>query len=181
MLPHLRRLVPELRPHRRQLLLGMLCLVATTAFSVANPWVLRHAIDDLALALTRDKLWGYAGVILALVCVEGVCRYGMRMLLIGVSRELEYELRNRVFQHLTLLPPGYYQRNRIGDLMSRAANDLTAVRMVLGPGIMYAANTVASFTGSVALMLAISVTQGRRLYLLCQRLGLLPKLSEPAH
>jgi len=156
MLPHLRRLVPELRAHRRQLLLGMLCLVATTAFSVANPWVLRHAIDDLAFSVTRAKLWGYAGVILALISVEGVFRYGMRMLLIGVSRELEYELRNRVFEHLTLLPPGYYQANRIGDLMSRAANDLSAVRMVLGPGIMYAANTVASFTGAVALMLAIS-------------------------
>ncbi len=134
----------------------MLCLVATTAFSVANPWVLRHAIDDLTLAITRAKLWGYAAAILSLVAVEGVFRYGMRMLLIGVSRELEYELRNRVFHHLTLLPPGYYQTNRIGDLMSRASNDLSAVRMVLGPGIMYAANTVASFGGAVALMLAIS-------------------------
>ena len=156
MLPHLRRLLPELLPQRRSLLLGMLCLVATTAFSVANPWVLRHAIDDLTLAITRAKLWGYAAAILSLVAVEGVFRYGMRMLLIGVSRELEYELRNRVFHHLTLLPPGYYQTNRIGDLMSRASNDLSAVRMVLGPGIMYAANTVASFGGAVALMLAIS-------------------------
>jgi ATP-binding cassette subfamily B protein len=156
MLPHLRRLLPELLPQRRPLLLGMLCLVATTAFSVANPWVLRHAIDDLTLAITRAKLWGYAAAILSLVAVEGVFRYGMRMLLIGVSRELEYELRNRVFHHLTLLPPGYYQTNRIGDLMSRASNDLSAVRMVLGPGIMYAANTVASFGGAVALMLAIS-------------------------
>ena len=156
MLPHLRRLLPELRRHRRHLLLGLLCLLATTAFSMANPWVLRHAIDDLALAVTRQKLWTYAGLILGLVCCEGFFRYQMRMILIGVSREIEYELRNRVLEHLTRLPPAYYQRNRIGELMSRASNDMAAVRQVLGPGIMYTANTVASFLGAVALMVAIS-------------------------
>ena len=156
MLPHLRRLLPELARHRVRLLLGLLCLLATTAFSVANPWVLRHAIDDLAVAVTRGKLWLYAGLIMALISVEGFFRYQMRMILIGISREMEYELRNRVLHQLTLLPPGYYQRNRVGELMSRASNDMSAVRMVLGPGIMYTANTVASFVGAVSLMLAIS-------------------------
>ena len=88
--------------------------------------------------------------------MEGVFRYQMRMVLIGVSREIEYELRNDVFRHLTRLAPRYYQQNRIGDLMSRATNDMSAVRMVLGPGIMYTANTVATFAGTVALMVAIS-------------------------
>jgi ATP-binding cassette subfamily B protein len=156
MLPHLRRLVPELARHRVRLLLGLLCLLATTAFSVANPWVLRHAIDDLTVVVTRAKLWGYAGLIVALISVEGFFRYHMRMILIGISREMEYELRNRVLLQLTLLPPGYYQRNRVGELMSRASNDMSAVRMVLGPGIMYTANTVASFVGAVSLMTAIS-------------------------
>jgi ATP-binding cassette subfamily B protein len=156
MLPHLRRLLPELQGHRLRLMIGLLCLVATTAFSVANPWVLRHAIDDLTQTLTRGKLWLYAGLILALVSVEGFFRYQMRMILIGISREIEYELRNRVLYRLTLLPPAYYQRNRIGELMSRASNDMAAVRQVLGPGIMYTANTVASFVGAVSLMLAIS-------------------------
>jgi ATP-binding cassette subfamily B protein len=155
-LPYLRRLLPELRPHRRRLALGLLCLVATTAFSVANPWVLRHAIDDLAVSVTREKLWLYAGAILVLVTLEGFFRYQMRMILIGISRDVEYELRNRVFHHLTLLPPAYYQRNRVGELMSRASNDMSAVRMVLGPGIMYTANTVATFAGAVFLMAAIS-------------------------
>jgi ATP-binding cassette subfamily B protein len=155
-LPHLRRLLPELRRHRRPLLLGLLSLAATTAFSVANPWVLRHAIDDLTLAVTREKLWLYAGAILLLVMLEGFFRYQMRMILIGMSREVEYELRNRVLEHLVRLPPAYYQRSRIGELMSRASNDMSAVRMVLGPGIMYTASTLASFVGAVALMLAIS-------------------------
>jgi len=155
-LPYLRRLLPELRPHRRRLATGLACLVATTAFSVANPWVLRLAIDDLAVAVTRQKLWLYAGAVLLLVTFEGFFRYQMRMILIGISRDVEYDLRNRVFHHLTLLPPAYYQRNRIGELMSRASNDMSAVRMVLGPGIMYTANTVATFAGAVFLMVAIS-------------------------
>ena len=73
-LPHLRRLLPRLRPHRRRVVLGLICLLATTAFSVASPWVLRHAIDDLTLEVTRQKLWLYAGAILALVIGEGFFR-----------------------------------------------------------------------------------------------------------
>jgi ATP-binding cassette subfamily B multidrug efflux pump len=155
-LPHLRRLLPALSRHRRPLLLGLLALVATTALSVASPWVLRLAIDDLHLAVTREKLWLYAGAILALAAVEGFFRYDMRMVLIRVSREMEYELRNDVFRHLALLAPRYYQENRIGEVMSRATNDMSAVRMVLGPGIMYTASTVATFAGTVTLMLVIS-------------------------
>jgi ATP-binding cassette subfamily B protein len=80
----------------------------------------------------------------------------MRMLLIGVSREIEYDLRNDVYRHLTLLSARYYRASRIGEVMSRATNDMAAVRMVLGPGIMYTASTAATFVGAVALMLAIS-------------------------
>ncbi len=155
-LPHLRRLLPGLARHRRLLLVGLLALALTTALSVASPWVLRHAIDDLASAVTRQKLWLYAGLVLALVATEGVFRYQMRMILIGLSREMEYELRNQVFEHLTRLSARYYQQSRIGEVMSRATNDMSAVRMVLGPGIMYTASTVATFVGTVAVMLLIS-------------------------
>jgi ATP-binding cassette, subfamily B, multidrug efflux pump len=153
---HLRRLRPYLARHRRGLLWGLVCLILTTGLSVASPWVLRHAVDDLALRVTAAKLWSYAGLILALVIVEGIFRYQMRMVLIGMSREIEYELRNDVFRHLTRLPASYYQARRTGDLMSRATNDLAAVRMVLGPGIMYTASTLATFVGTVVLMLTIS-------------------------
>jgi ATP-binding cassette subfamily B protein len=158
MLPHLRRLLPYLRRHRRALGLGLLCLLATTALSVASPWVLRHAIDDLTLSLTRAKLWLYASLMVALVLVEGVFRYFMRMVLISLSRHIEQELRDDVFAHLTRLPAGYYHSHRVGDLMSRATNDLSAVRMVLGPGIMYTANTAATFLFAVAIMGRISGT-----------------------
>jgi ATP-binding cassette subfamily B protein len=154
-LPHLRRLLPYLRRRRTALAGGLLALLGTTAFAVASPWVLRRAIDDLTLQVTRGKLLLYAGAVLGLVVLEGVLRYLARMLLIGISREIEYELRNDVFAHLTRLEPRYYQTHRIGDLMSRATNDMSAVRMVLGPGIMYAANTLATSAGTIALMLAI--------------------------
>lgn len=153
---HLRRLLPYLARHQDALLRGSACLLLTTALSVASPWVLRHAVDDLVMAVTRAKLWLYASMMVGLVGVEGIFRYYMRSILIGVSREVEYELRNDVFAHLTRLDAGYYQRRRVGDLMSRAMSDLQAVRMVLGPGIMYTASTLATFVGTIALMARIS-------------------------
>jgi ATP-binding cassette subfamily B protein len=134
----------------------LLCLLATTALSAASPWVLRYAVDDLAVRVTRSKLYLYSALIVGLVLVEGVFRYHMRMVLISVSREIEYELRGNLFRRLTLLAPRFYQTRRVGDLMSRATNDLSAVRMVLGPGIMYTANTAATFVATIALMLRIS-------------------------
>jgi ATP-binding cassette subfamily B multidrug efflux pump len=157
-LPHLRRLLPYLGRHRGRLVLGLTCLLLTTAASVANPWVLRHVVDDLTVEITRAKLWLYAGLLLALVSFEGVFRFLQRRVLIGASRTMEYELRNEVFEHLTRLAPRYYQEHRIGEVLSRASNDMAAVRAVLGPGIMYTATTIATFAGTVTLMLLISPT-----------------------
>jgi ATP-binding cassette subfamily B multidrug efflux pump len=153
---HLRRLLPYLRRHRARMAWGLLCLVLTTAFSVASPWVLRYAIDDLTLTVTRQKLWTYSAFIVGIVLIEGIFRYYMRIVLISISRDIEYELRGDLFAHLTLLSPRYFQSHRIGDIMSRATNDMSAVRNVLGPGIMYTANTVATFVGTVVLMMRIS-------------------------
>jgi ATP-binding cassette subfamily B multidrug efflux pump len=153
---HLRRLLPYLERHRAPLLRGTACLLITTVLSVASPWVLRYAVDDLVVAVTRAKLALYASLMVGLVGVEGVFRYFMRSVLIGISREVEYELRSDLFAHLTLLDARFYQRHRVGDLMSRSMSDLSAVRMVLGPGIMYTASTLATFVGTVTLMARIS-------------------------
>lgn len=153
---NLQRLLPYVGRHKRSLVLGLVCLFATTAFSVASPWILRHAIDDLTAAVTRSKLWNYAGFLLLLVTFEGGFRYFMRMVLIGVSRDIEFELRNDLFAHLARLPARFYQDMRIGDVMSRATSDMSAVRMVLGPGIMYTASTVATFVGTTVFMASIS-------------------------
>lgn len=153
---NLRRLLPYVGRHQRTLIFGLLCLTLTTAFSVASPWVLRHAIDDLRAAVTRSKLWNWSGLLLLLVILEGGFRYFMRMVLIGVSRDIEFELRNDLFAHLARLPARFYQDMRIGDVMSRATSDMSAVRMVLGPGIMYTASTLATFVGTTIFMAGIS-------------------------
>jgi ATP-binding cassette subfamily B protein len=153
---HLRRLLPYLARHRKGLAIGMVTLLLRTALSVASPWVLRHAIDDLTLGVTREKLWLYSGLVIGIVALEALFLFWMRKVLIGISREIEYELRNDLYRHLTLLPARYYQSHRTGDLMSRATNDLSAVRMVLGPGIMYTASTLATAIGTIVLMVRIS-------------------------
>ncbi len=153
---HLRRLLPYLGRHRRGLAWGIFCLLVRTALSIASPWVLRHAIDDLTAGVTHGKLWLYAALIMGIVVFEAFFLYLMRQVLIGISREVEFELRNDLYAHFTRLPARYYQGHRTGDLMSRATNDLSAVRMVLGPGIMYTASTLATFVGTIVFMLRIS-------------------------
>ena len=153
----LKRLIPYLRRYRGRLVLGMLCLLAGKAAAVAVPQVLRMTIDDLTISVTVGKLALYAGLIIGLALVEGFFRFWMRRLLIGVSRYVEYDLREDFFAHLQRMSPSFFQRWRTGDLMSRASNDISAVRMVLGPGIMYPAETVTLTVAAIVFMLYISV------------------------
>ena len=149
------RIVPYVLRFRRQFAVGLLCLVVTTALSLAGPWVLRFAIDDLTAHVTRGKLGLYAGLLLGLALGGGVFRFLARRIIIGASREFEYDLRNAFFARVQRLPPAYFHAHRTGDLMSRATNDLNAVRMMVGPAIMYMSSTAMMFVVSVALMLSI--------------------------
>ena len=151
----LARLVPCVLRYRRRFLLGLLCLVLTTAFSLMGPWVLRYAVDDLTAGVTRTKLAGHAATLLGLAMAGGVFRFLMRRVLVGASRAIEYDLRNAFVAHLQKLPLAYYHATRTGDLMSRATNDLNAVRMMVGPAVMYMASTGLVFVVAVALMLSI--------------------------
>ena len=155
MTPSTRRLLGYLAPHRRTFLLGFICAVLTTAISLASPWVLKRAIDDLAHGLTMAKTVRYAALLFVLAAVGGVFRFLMRRVIIGASRSFEYDLRNDFFAHLQRLDADYFQRNRTGDLMSRATNDLSAVRMLIGPAVMYTATTALTFVVAIALMLSI--------------------------
>src|SRR5438093_13220387 len=117
--------------------------------------VLRYAIDDLTRGVTRAKLIEYATLLLGIGIVGGLFRYLMRRILIGASRDIEYDMRNDFFAHLEKLPLAYFQSHRTGDLMSRATNDLNAVRMMIGPSVMYSANTVLTFVVALAMMVSI--------------------------
>ncbi len=150
-----RRLLPYLLRYKRHFLIGLCCVVVTTAIQLLSPWVMRYAIDDLTRGVTRAKLGFYALLLLALALAGGTFRFLMRRIIIGASRHIEYDLRNDFFAHLERLPLGYFQAHRTGDLMSRATNDLNAVRMMIGPAIMYSANTGILFVVAISLMLSI--------------------------
>jgi ATP-binding cassette subfamily B protein len=147
-----RRLLPYMARYQRAFLLGLGCILVTTAVSLLAPWVLKLAIDDLAESVTRAKVGVYATLLLAIACVGGVFRFLMRRIIIGASRDIEYDLRNDFFEHLQRMPLPYFQQHRTGDLMSRATNDLNAVRMMIGPAVMYTANTALVFVVAIVLM-----------------------------
>ena len=155
MLPSTRRLLGYVARYRRQYLVGLACGVAATALSLAGPWVLKHAIDDLLVGVTREKLRFYALGLLALAAVGGLFRFLVRRIVIGASRGLEYDLRNDFFAHLQRLPLSFFQERRTGDLMSRATNDLSAVRQMVGPAVMYTSNTSLTFIVAIVLMMSI--------------------------
>src|SRR5208282_5283342 len=118
--------------------------------------VIRRAVDDLELGVTRHKLLTYALLVLAVAAVHGIFQFLTRWIVIGISRDIEFDLRNDLFKRLEALSSSYFQRNRTGDIMARLTNDLSAVRLLLGPAIMYSANTFVFAAGALGFMLAIS-------------------------
>jgi ATP-binding cassette, subfamily B, multidrug efflux pump len=157
MLPKsLRPLIPYFRKYRRSYLLGTICVFLTNGIWILFPQIIRRAVDDLYLGVTRHKLVTYALLLLAVAAGKGIFQFLTRWVVIGVSREIEFDLRNDLFRHLEGLSYSYYQRTRTGDIMARATNDLNAVRMLLGPAIMYSANTIVFTAGALAFMLSIS-------------------------
>jgi ATP-binding cassette, subfamily B, multidrug efflux pump len=131
-------------------------VVISNLIGLYQPQVLRLSVDDLYKGVTAEKLGRYALILFGIGLVAGTFRFAMRKAVIGISRHVEFDLRNDLFAHLQSLPLPYYQRTRIGDIMSRCTNDLAAVRMMLGPGIMYLVNTVVVSFVSIGFMLAIS-------------------------
>ncbi len=136
--------------YRGGMALGLFCLVLKDAAQTAQPLMIRGAVD--ALGKPAGGFLRYAGLLVALAAIKSVLQYWMRVILIGISRDVEYDLRNDLFRHLTALSPDYYGRTRTGDIMARATNDLNAVRMMLGPGIMYWMETSLTFAFAVSVM-----------------------------
>jgi len=148
----LRTLIPYLKRYRTGLFLGFAALVFRNLVGTAVPLVIRQGIDLLSKAFSLRLLLGLAAVLVVLTVIKGVLMYAMRVILIGISRDIEYDLRNDLFAHLLRLCSHFYQRYRTGDIMARATNDLNAVRMMLGPGIMYSADTALTALLAIAVM-----------------------------
>jgi ATP-binding cassette subfamily B protein len=157
MLPKkLRPLLPYIKRYRWGYVAGTVCVFLTNGIWILFPLVIGRAADDLHAGVTRHKLLVYAGMLLAIAVSKGAFQFLTRWIVIGVSRDIEFDLRNDVFAHLEKLSYSYYQRHRTGDIMARATNDLNAVRMLLGPAIMYSANTIVYTAGALAFMISIS-------------------------
>jgi ATP-binding cassette, subfamily B, multidrug efflux pump len=154
----LRLLLPYLKRYRWGLLLGAFCVVFSNGAWVLMPKVIGHAVDDLKVGVTSAKLLRFAFEMLGLAAVRAIFLFLTRWVVIGISRDIEFDLRNDLFQHLETLSYSYYQRVRTGDIMARMTNDLNAVRMLLGPAIMYSANTLVFTAAALSFMMKISPT-----------------------
>ena len=150
------QLIPYLQRYRKQFVVGFVFLFLATSIQLISPWILKYAIDDLTVGVTRIKLGFYASLLIVVALAFGFFRFLMRRVIIGASRQIEYDLRNDFFFHLQRMPLSYFQKHRTGDLMSRATNDLSAVRMMVGPAVMYSATTLIVFVVAVILMVSIS-------------------------
>ncbi len=135
---------------------GAICLVITNVLLLVNPWILKIAIDELKVGLTRQRLLVLAGAFVGVTVVSGLFRFLMRRILIGISRKIEFDIRGDFFAHLETLSPAFYNKNRTGDIMALATNDLNAVRSLVGPGVMYSMNTVVIAGSALSLMIVLS-------------------------
>jgi ATP-binding cassette, subfamily B, multidrug efflux pump len=156
MFKRLKPLLPYMRRYRRAYTWGALVTVLSSAVWVFFPRVIGLAIDDLNRGVTRNKILLYASLLVAIAVLKGIFLFFTRWILIGISRDIEFDLRNDLFRHLEKQPAEYYQQRRTGDIMARMTNDLNAVRMLLGPGIMYSANTVLFSVFALYFLLRIS-------------------------
>jgi ATP-binding cassette subfamily B protein len=155
----LRAVLPFVRPYRRGMAAGLTLVVFSNLGTILSPLLLGLAIDAMEEpGVTLRRIATYAGLIVAATALGGIARFGMRQLLNGISRRVENDLRDAFFAHLAHLDASFYAATRTGDLMSRATNDTQAVRMAIGPGIMYLVNTVVSTLFSLVFMIRYSLS-----------------------
>lgn len=152
----LTRVLPFVRPYRRRILGGLACVVASSALSNLLPTLLRQAIEAMEEGAPLRTIWLVAAAMLATTLTMGLFRFWMRQILNAVSRVIEHDLREALFDRLTGLDAAYFGRTRTGDLMARLTNDISAVRMAVGPAVMYLTNTIFGGVFALSFMIAIS-------------------------
>ncbi|MGO9775874.1 MAG: ABC transporter ATP-binding protein [Terracidiphilus sp.] len=156
MLRDLAPLYSYMRRYRWGYLWGTLSCICTNTIWVLFPLVIEKAVDAMGHGAARGTILFFACLLVAIALIKGVFLYAQRWILIGISREIEFDLRNDLFRKLEKQDSGFYQRYRTGDIMARLTNDLNAVRMLLGPALMYSANTVFFTVGALFFLLRIS-------------------------
>jgi ATP-binding cassette, subfamily B, multidrug efflux pump len=152
MLQRLNPLKPYLARYKERYVAGFAALIVTQVVGIVIPLIIKAAIDGMRRGTRGSELLFFAGLILGAALVKAVFQFWMRWILIGISRDIEYDLRNDLFAHLMRLSQRYYNETRTGELMAKLTNDLSAVRNLVGPGIMYSATTLVVGIACLALM-----------------------------
>ncbi|HSK18366.1 MAG TPA: ABC transporter ATP-binding protein [Longimicrobiales bacterium] len=155
----LRSVLPYVRPYAAGITAGLALIVVSNGFGILVPWLIGRAIDALYVPeTTRTELLRFAAFVIGAALLSGAARFGMRQLLNAISRRIEADLRDAFFAHLIRLDATFFGATRTGDLMSRATNDLQAVRQAVGPGIMYLTNTIVGTAAALVFMLSYSTS-----------------------
>ena len=153
MLKSLSTLWPYIRRYRKGLVLGIGALMMKDLLAAGLPLVIKYGVDSLTAGFQLRTVLQLAALLIVLSAVKGVFQYWMRVIIIGISRDIEFDLRNDLFRKLVELSQDFYAQYRTGDIMARSTNDLNAVRMMLGPGVMYWTETSITLILSVAVMI----------------------------
>lgn len=151
----LRRLGPYFRPYLPQLFGGIASIAAAVLAGLFGPLIVGRAVDSFVGQASSAVLLRYGLLLVAVTAVQGVFSFAQRLILVSLSRRIEYDLRNEYFEHLERMSPAFYQRHHTGDLMARATNDLEAVRQLCGPAIMYSTSTLLTVSGAIFFMARI--------------------------
>ncbi len=151
-----KRIRKYLGQYRGYLILGALAVVGANLLILINPYILKIAFDELEAGAEPPEIINYALLIVVFAVISGVFRFAMRRTIIWMSRKIEFDLRNDFFSHLLKLDPTFYHKARTGDIMARATNDVEAVRMMIGPGIMHIGNAIVVTIIAVSFMLYLS-------------------------
>ena len=151
----MQRLWGYIYQYRYRYLRGIACLVTTATLAMSIPWLLKQAVEGIEHGRPFSEVSSTVLLIIGIALLQGVVRSFSRFLIFNVGRDIEYQLRNELFAHLQTLSLSYYQRQPIGDLMSRLVNDVTAVRLLLGLGIINILNTPLYYVYAMSAMLAM--------------------------
>lgn len=154
---HLKKLGQYLRPHWERSVLGILALLIVNFVGVRIPLLIRDGIDELQVTFSFSRITYYAGIVLVLASLMWVIRMVSRILIFGVGRQVEFDLKQRIFEHLLGMEPGYFSTNTIGELISRATSDVDNIRRLLGFAVLSLANTLFAYAFTIPVMLSLSV------------------------
>lgn len=144
--------------YKIKLLLGMIFILCSNAAQVYIPLLIKDSIDSLQNNISYEKILEYSLLIVGVALIGGVFRFLIRTTIIVVSRRIEYDLRSDFWGHIQKLPTKFFQNNSTGNLMAHVTNDISAVRMYIGPAVMYSVDTVSKFVIVIVIMLSMNPT-----------------------